>query len=81
MALAVTATPTIAATPMARDQTPAYADDKIVCKGETRINSRFKTKVCKTRAQWEELRVQQQLDAKEMVDRPQIDTDRPGRGE
>jgi len=80
LALAVATTPAIAATPTtAADQAAASADEnKIVCKREARVNSRFKDSVCKTRAQWEEMRIQQRRDAKEWLDRPMIDTRRGG---
>jgi hypothetical protein len=70
VALAVAATPTIAA-----GQTPAQADDgKVVCKRQPMPNSRFKTSVCKTRAEWEQIREQQQRDAKEFFDKPKINS-------
>jgi hypothetical protein len=70
VALAVAATPAIAI-----GQTPARADDdKIVCKRQPRANSRIKDSVCKTRAEWEQMREQQQRDAKEFFDKPKINS-------
>ena len=37
-------------------QTPGKSDpDEIVCKREKKVNSRFTTKTCLTRAQWNEI--------------------------
>ena len=47
-------------------------ENKIVCKAQAKTGTRFKEKDCRTRAQWEELRNQQQLDAREMLNRPVI---------
>ena len=52
----------------------AKADDgdKMICKYRAQTGTRFKTKVCKTAAQWEEMAEQHRAGAKELVDRPQI---------
>ena len=52
----------------------AKADDgdKMICKYRAQTGTRFKTKVCKTAAQWEEMAEQHRVGAKELVDRPQI---------
>ena len=78
-ALAVAATPAIAAAQATAIQASASNDDnKVVCKGETRANSRFKDKVCRTRAQWEELRAQQVRDARDFLDKPKIQSNMGG---
>lgn len=55
-------------------QSPAREseENKVVCKSQAKTGTRFKEKDCRTRAQWEELRVQQQRDAEEMINRPKI---------
>jgi invasion protein IalB len=75
VALAVAATPAIAAAPTAAGPTSASADDnKMVCKGETRPNSRFKNKVCRTRAEWDQIREEQLRNAREFFDKPKINS-------
>ena len=77
--LAVAATPAIAAAQAVATQASASSDDnKIVCKGQTRPNSRFKDKVCRTRAEWEQIREQQVRDAREMFDKPKIQSSMGG---
>lgn len=46
--------------------------DKMICKYRAQTGTRFKTKVCKTAAQWEEMAEQHRAGAKELVDGPQI---------
>ena len=60
---------------------PAVADDKaksdrdeVVCKHQKRTDSRFTTKTCRTRAQWDEMAEQQKRDYAETRDRPVIET-------
>lgn len=38
----------------AADETPKARPDEVVCKQEKKVNSRFTTKSCFTRAQWAE---------------------------
>lgn len=74
-ALAVAATPSTAAAQAAAGRTSASADDnKMICKGETRPNSRFKDKVCKTRAEWDQIREEQLRNAREFFDKPKINS-------
>jgi hypothetical protein len=49
------------------------AKDKMICKQTQRTGTRFYTKVCKTAGQWEALAEQHKRDAREMVDRPQVE--------
>jgi hypothetical protein len=49
-----------------------------VCKREARTNSRFQTSICHTPAEWKEIEEQARRDAKEMIDRPVIETRRGG---
>ena len=50
----------------------------VVCKYQAQPNTRFKSKTCKTKLQWEQMRIQQQRDAEEMFNRPTIETRRGG---
>lgn len=50
----------------------AEDDSKMICKYRLQTGTRFKTKTCKTAAQWEELAEQHRNGLKETVDRPQI---------
>lgn len=50
----------------------AQDGDKMICKYRLQTGTRFKTKICKTVAQWEEMAEQHRAGAKELVDRPQI---------
>ena len=47
-------------------------ENKVICKTKTGTDSRMPKRTCMTRAQWEEVRIQNQRDLKEMVDRPKI---------
>lgn len=60
---------------------PAVADeqvkkdrDEVVCKHQKRTDSRFTTKTCRTRAQWDEMAEQQKRDYAETRNRPVIET-------
>jgi len=48
------------------------AKDKMVCKRTQRTGTRFYSQICKTAGQWEALAEQQKRDAREMIDRPQV---------
>lgn len=48
------------------------AGGKIICKHRVRTGTRFKTKICKTAEQWEEMAEQGRSGIKEMVDRPHV---------
>ena len=48
-------------------------ENRIVCKYQAESGTRFKSKTCKTKAQWEQMRIQQQRDAEDMFDRPVLD--------
>lgn len=52
------------------------ADEKLVCKTDAKTGTRFKTKICKTRLQWEQMREQHLRNAREVIDRPEIETRR-----
>ena len=68
LGLALVATPAVA---VAQDQ--AKADpDQVVCKREKKVNSRFTTKTCYTRAQWAAIAEQNKRDFAEQRDRPAI---------
>lgn len=63
------ATPLIAAETSPR---PVSADpaDKIVCKTEARTGTRFPTKTCRSRKEWDAIREAALRDGHEMIDRP-----------
>lgn len=54
------------------------AGDKVVCKTFQKTGTRFEEKSCRTRTQWEQLRIQQRRDARDFIDRPTIETRRGG---
>jgi hypothetical protein len=60
------------------EPTASIPEDRMVCKYQAVTGSRFKTKICKTEKQWEEIREQNRRDLKETIDRPVIDTRRGG---
>ena len=51
-------------------------ENKVVCKKQARTVTRFPDKVCRTNAQWEELRNQQLRDAEDLLNTRVINTDR-----
>ena len=57
---------------------PSVDGDKLVCKVEAKTGSRFPTKTCRTKAEWEQIRMQHQRELKEMIDRPKIEINRGG---
>ena len=58
---------------------PLHAGDKadsaesMICKYRQETGTRFKTKTCRTAAQWEEIAEQNRAGLKDLVDRPQIE--------
>lgn len=63
---------------------PATADvkdkagDKLICKKEAKTGTRFPTKICHTRAEWDAISEQNKRDFKDALDGPRVDTRRPG---
>ena len=53
-------------------------DNQIICKSEAKTGTRQKTRTCLTKAQWDKIREQNQRDVRELIDRPQIETQRGG---
>ena len=53
-------------------------DNRIICKSEAKTGTRQKTRTCYTKAQWDKIREQNQRDVRELIDRPQIETQRGG---
>lgn len=51
----------------------AHDGQQLVCKSQARANSRLPKKTCMTKGQWEDMAEQSKRDAKEMIDRPQIE--------
>ncbi|WP_349024112.1 hypothetical protein [Sphingorhabdus sp.] len=47
--------------------------ERMICKYSHETGTRFRTKTCKTAAQWEEMAENNRANLKEMVDRPQIE--------
>lgn len=54
----------------------ADSADRMICKYRQETGTRFKAKVCKTAAQWEEMAEQNRAGLKELVDRPQIEVNK-----
>lgn len=48
------------------------AEERMVCKYQLQTGTRFKTKVCKTAAQWEEMAEAHRKGLTDLVNRPQI---------
>jgi hypothetical protein len=48
----------------------------LVCKSTQRTGTRFQSKVCRTRAVWEQIEEETKRQAREMIDRPVIETRR-----
>ena len=56
-------------------QAPAKQDpNKIVCKTQAEKGTRFTSKTCKTRAEWDQMAEEHKRAAKELVDRPKVNT-------
>lgn len=51
---------------------------KIICKERRKTGTRFTSKTCRTAAQWDKMAEEHRANAKEMIDRPQIDITRGG---
>jgi hypothetical protein len=47
-------------------------DNKVVCRFEQNVGSRFKSRICHTNKEWDEMREQHMRAAHEMIDRPLI---------
>lgn len=56
----------------------AAEEDRVVCKSQKATGTRFEKKTCMTVKQWEAMREQNRRDAKDMIDRPEIETRRGG---
>jgi hypothetical protein len=67
LALAAVAFPAIAQT-----DAPAKDPDQVICKQEKKPNSRFTTKTCHTRAEWNAIAEQNKRAYSEQRDRPAI---------
>lgn len=50
----------------------AKSGERVVCKHRQRAGTRFKSKICKTVDQWEEMAEQGRSGIKEMADRPHV---------
>ena len=58
--------------PVMAAETQAKPGERVVCKLRLRTGTRFKSKICKTVDQWEEMAEQGRSGIKEMVDRPHV---------
>ena len=58
--------------PAANVHASEKSEERMVCKYQLQTGTRFKTKVCKTAAQWEEMAEAHRKGLNELVDRPQI---------
>ena len=58
--------------PVSKDVAREADDNRVICKSEAKTGTRQKTRICMTRAQWDDIREQNQRDLKEMSDRPVI---------
>ena len=65
-----------AATNAAAAETAREGDQALVCKSTQRTGTRFQSKVCRTRAVWEQIEEESKRQAREMIDRPVIETRR-----
>lgn len=72
----LSAAPALAAVSVDATATADATKDKMICKRTQRTGTRFYTKVCKTAGQWEALAEQHKRDAREMIDRPQVNIQR-----
>jgi hypothetical protein len=50
--------------------------DKVVCKSVMKTGTRFRTRTCHTRKQWQEIEEQNKRNTREMIDRPVIEARR-----
>lgn len=62
----------IAVPVLAENQNPAKDPDELICKREKKVNSRFTTKTCHTRAEWDAISEANKRDYAEQRDRPSI---------
>jgi hypothetical protein len=67
------------ATPVAATSPQLAADDqsqKMVCRSQASTGTRFKSRNCKSRAEWDAIREQSLRDAAEQINRPVVETRR-----
>ena len=50
--------------------------DRMICKYRQETGTRFKTKMCKTAEQWDEMTEQNRAGLKDLADRPQIEVNK-----
>ena len=60
----------------AQEQKPAKAKDAMVCKYQARTGTRFRTKTCRTRSNWDEMEEAARLQAQEELNKPTISIER-----
>jgi hypothetical protein len=76
---AMVALPLLAGTPASAASEKA-AEGKVVCKNKAKTGTRFPSKMCRTRSEWEQISAQNKRDAKEMIDKPIVANDCQGAG-
>lgn len=77
--LTIVATAMFAHAAQAQENSGAVAEkDPVICKHQKKPNSRFTTKVCHTKSEWEAIRQAASATWKEARDRPTIETRRGG---
>lgn len=75
--IALAAVAALMASPLfAETEQPAKDPNKIICKSKAKTGTRFPTKTCRTRAEWEQIAEAAKRDAKDVLDQPIINTDR-----
>ena len=77
-ALAISLPPTSPAYAAPETNEAVDKGQRIVCKEQRKTGTRFTTKTCRTAAQWDKMAEEHRANAKEMIDRPQIETQRGG---
>jgi hypothetical protein len=69
---AIIAAPAIAAADPSAPGDPVADGEKIICKGKPSTGTRFATRKCMTKAEWEAMSEQHTRAAKEMFSKPTI---------
>lgn len=74
-ACAMLAVPAHAVSPvLAAPSSEPPDDQRIVCKQEVKAGSRFAKRTCKSKAQWDLIAEAHKRSAKELIDRPKVNT-------
>lgn len=68
----------LAQDPAPKPSAEEVAANRVVCKYEAKTGTRFKKRICHTRAQWDEIAQSAQRKGHEMIDRPTLPLTGPG---